>query len=146
MRGTTIGIVLGIVAVVLVLLFFMYVIRRYQDSQTHGQDNPNNAWRERLDQLHYILLQVRASDMTLTQLPGLPEHLSQSLRDYFGEDTSPPGVPENLLIERVMRLEDWLVDIDQAIMQHPALNALPTLLTKQISQYVADRQKRLSSS
>ncbi len=104
-------------------------------------------WRDRLDQLHFLLLQITGSDGTLAQLPQLPKSLSDELRRYFHGSTLPP-VPNDAstLVNRVTRLEELLVEVQRAHRAADALSPLPRDVVAGMDRYLDERRRRLLGS
>jgi alkanesulfonate monooxygenase SsuD/methylene tetrahydromethanopterin reductase-like flavin-dependent oxidoreductase (luciferase family) len=105
------------------------------------QPSTRTEWHDRLDELNSLLSRVQASDNTFAQLP---KDLADKLRSYFGDQLRLPPTPRenDEVIRRVMRLEDWLAQVQQT---RVVSQTLPNDLAKQVDKYLAARQRRLES-
>jgi hypothetical protein len=140
-RGALIGTVLVAVMATVVTLLILAAARRWQSGQARAKPT-FGQWQQQLNELHYLLLQVTASDSTLTALPGLSIDVSNDLRAYFGGHKVAPSVPDRQLVQRVMLLEDWLLAV-HAASSRSVLSPLPPPLVERIGAYVEERERRL---
>lgn len=135
-RGILVIVVLLAAGTTLAVLFGKYLIGKWGAPQ-------DTEWRPRLDRLHELLVQVLASDSTLSRFTGLPLDIAEQLGNYFGPRLAKPDVPDDKVIDRVILLEEWLVEIHKANNTPGVPSPLPPKLSGQIAEYLRERARRL---
>jgi hypothetical protein len=135
-------VILGLATVATALLGFgAVVVAKWRGVPVRHVIQPSirTEWHDRLDELNYLLARVQASDSTLAQLPT---DLVAKLSKYFGDRLRPPAIPRENddVIRRVMLLEDWLGEVQNARITH---QTLPQEVAGQVDKYLKERQRRL---
>jgi hypothetical protein len=158
-RGMITAVVVGMIAFGLLCGLIVLIHQRWQTSHpaerrrgmtpepkpTGKKASGRTEWHERLDELHFLLVQVMASDGTLTQISGLPQNVADKIRKYFGASRTVPVVRDKDVVARVMLLEEWLIAVHASVDAALSLSPLPIQLTQQIDTYLEERRRRLGA-